>query len=585
MHFTLTSSLSSLSTSASCASRKSSNVNSNVMMLLMMIVAVALLSSSSSSSCPFLWVEASSAVAASPPITTTTTTTSVGLSSSLSSHKKKQKRLTLDTMNAKLRKMEYAVRGEVVIAADRINAELQQGDNDNDNDTITPTKKYQFDKIVYTNIGNPQSVGQPPLTWPRQVLALVDLPDADGVDHPDATKLFPIDAIRRAKEIKKGMGGSGSGAYSHSKGLPLFREDVVGFLQQRDGDEVPTDAEQIFLSNGASAAISNLLTALIADSTCGVMTPIPQYPIYSATIDLLGGRQVGYYLDEENQWNLNIPELERSLQEAKDQGTNVVGFVLINPGNPTGGVLSKQAVQEVVQFCATHNLVLLADEVYQENVYDDTLEFYSCKRAAYDLGLLQSNDIELASFHSTSKGVYGECGRRGGYMELTGFDPLIEEQLYKLASASLCSSLNGQCMTSLMCRGPAVDEVSYHSHQAEQQQIFTSLKRRAKIVEQGLDAIEGFSCQPAQGAMYCFPRVDMPPKAIVEAQRQNTTPDTLYALSLLQRTGIVVVPASGFGQEDHRYGFRTTFLPSEQDMTKVVQDMKLHHDEFCQKYS
>jgi len=558
-----------------------------MMMLMIVVVALLSLSLSSSSSCPFLLlVEASSAVATTPTITTTTTI-SAGLSSSLSSEKKKkkQKRLTLDTMNANLRKMEYAVRGEVVIAADHINEELQKQNQKGDgNDNITPTQKYSFEKIVYTNIGNPQSVGQPPLTWPRQVLALVDLPEAQGVDHPEAHQLFPIDAIRRAKEIKKGMGGSGSGAYSHSKGLQLFREDVVGFLQERDGEEVPTDAEHIFLSNGASAAISNLLTALIADSTCGVMTPIPQYPIYSATIDLLGGRQVGYYLDEQNQWNLNIQELERSLQEAKDKGTNVVGFVLINPGNPTGGVLSKQAVQEVVQFCATHNLVLLADEVYQENVYDDSMEFYSCKRAAYDLGLIESNDIEVASFHSTSKGVYGECGRRGGYMELTGFDPTVQDQLYKLASSSLCSSLNGQCMTSLMCRGPAVGDVSYDSYRAEKQDIFTSLKRRAKIVEQGLDAIDGFSCQPAQGAMYCFPRVEMPPNAIVEAKRQNTTPDTLYALSLLQRTGIVVVPASGFGQETHRYGFRTTFLPSEPEMTKAVQDMKLHHEEFCQKY-
>jgi len=294
---------------------------------------------------------------------------------------------------------------------------------------------------------------------------------------------------------------------------------------------------------------------------------------------------VGYYLDEKDQWNLNMNELERSLQEAKDNGTNVVGFVLINPGNPTGGVLSKQAVQEVVQFCSKHNLVLLADEVYQENVYDETVEFYSCKRAAYDTGLLQTNDIELASFHSTSKGVWGECGRRGGYMELTGFDTKIQDQLYKLASASLCSSVNGQCMTSLMCRGPNPDDVSYESYQAEKIEIFNSLKRRAKIVEEGLDSIPGFSCQPAQGSMYCFPSVEMPAGAIEEAKRQNTTPDTLYALSLLEHTGIVVVPASGFGQEKNRYGFRTTFLPSESDMTKSVQAMKEHHEEFCKKYN
>ena len=138
------------------------------------------------------------------------------------------------------------------------------------------------------------------------------------------------------------------------------------------------------------------------------MIPTPQYPIYSATIDLLGGQKVGYYLDEKNKWNLNMKELERSLKEAQDNGTNVVGFVLINPGNPTGAVLSKEAVRDVVQFCSKHNLVLLADEVYQENVYDETAEFYSCKRAAYDVGLLQKDDdgamianVELASFHST----------------------------------------------------------------------------------------------------------------------------------------------------------------------------------------
>ena len=322
------------------------------------------------------------------------------------------------------------------------------------------------------------------------------------------------------------------------------------------------------------------------------MIPTPQYPIYSATIDLLGGQKVGYYLDEKNKWNLNMKELERSLKEAQDNGTNVVGFVLINPGNPTGAVLSKEAVRDVVQFCSKHNLVLLADEVYQENVYDETAEFYSCKRAAYDVGLLQKDDdgamianVELASFHSTSKGVFGECGRRGGYMELTGFDSKAKDQLYKLASASLCSSVNGQCMTALMCRGPAPGDESYESHEAEKAAIFDSLKRRAKLVEIGLDAIPGFSCQPCQGAMYCFPSVDMPPGAIEEAARQGTTPDTLYALSLLERTGICVVPASGFGQEPGRYGFRTTFLPPEEDMARSVEAMKVHHEEFSAKYS
>ena len=168
------------------------------------------------------------------------------------------KSLNEDTMSQNLRKMEYAVRGSVVIAADKINDELKA--------SSSGKRRFPFDEIVYTNIGNPQSVGQRPLTWPRQVLALVDLPDEVGVDHPDATKLFPSDAIRRAKEIKIGLGGSGSGAYSHSQGAKCFRDDVAQFIEQRDGG-VPSDPENIFLTNGASAAISNVLQALVADSS------------------------------------------------------------------------------------------------------------------------------------------------------------------------------------------------------------------------------------------------------------------------------------------------------------------------------
>lgn len=166
-------------------------------------------------------------------------------------------------MSQNLRRMEYAVRGSVVIAADRINDELKEEQQQHGS---SGSRKYPFDKILYTNIGNPQSVGQKPLTWPRQVLALVDLPDEVGVDHPDAHLLFPFDAIRRAKEIKVGLGGSGSGAYSHSQGAKCFRDDVANFIERRDGG-VYSDPDNIFLANGASAAISNVLQALVADSS------------------------------------------------------------------------------------------------------------------------------------------------------------------------------------------------------------------------------------------------------------------------------------------------------------------------------
>jgi alanine transaminase len=311
--------------------------------------------------------------------------------------------------------------------------------------------------------------------------------------------------------------------------------------------------------------------------------PIPQYPIYSATIQQFGGHQVGYYLDENNGWDLNLPELERALNEARNKGINVNSLVVINPGNPTGGVLKKQTLKEVIKFCVKHKLVLLADEVYQENVYQG--EFVSAKRCAHELGLLQNDQLELVSFHSTSKGVFGECGRRGGYMELVGFDPDVKDHLYKLASAGLCSSLNGQIMTALMCRGPTPRDVSYQQHEAEKLAIYQSLKRRSRIVSDGLNSIPGFSCQPAQGAMYSFPAIRLPDRAIDAAIGAGMTPDTLYALSLLERTGICVVPASGFSQQPGRYGFRTTILPSEEEMKRCVDLFRVHHEEFCQKYA
>lgn len=75
------------------------------------------------------------------------------------------------------------------------------------------------------------------------------------------------------------------------------------------------------------------------------MIPIPQYPIYSATCDLLGINQVGYYLDESKGWDLTVEELERTLEDALRNGVEVNSIVLINPGNPTGQVLSRESVK------------------------------------------------------------------------------------------------------------------------------------------------------------------------------------------------------------------------------------------------
>ena len=402
----------------------------------------------------------------------------------------RRKRLTIDTISDNLKTMEYAVRGKIAIEADRITQELSKQEKGT----------FPFDHIVFTNIGNPHAVAQKAITWPRQVMALLQLPDAIGIDHPNASQMFPADALERAREMKASLGGSGVGAYTHSKGVRQFRTDVARFIEQRDGAEPGSvDIEKIFLTSGASEAIGMLMTALIKDSSCGIMIPIPQYPLYSATLDLLGGHKVGYYMDEKSGWALNMEELERSLADAKAKGINVAGLVLINPGNPTGQVSSPDEVKEVVKFCAKHNLVLLSDEVYQENIYREGDEFFSARRAADELGMIEDDAIQLCSFHSVSKGVTGECGQRGGYVEMVGIDDDVNDILYKLAASKLCSNASGQAMVSLMCRGPNPGDVSYESHEKEKRTLFEGLRDRALLVSEGLDSIPGFSCQRATG--------------------------------------------------------------------------------------
>ena len=129
-------------------------------------------------------------------------------------------------------------------------------------------------------------------------------------------------------------------------------------------------------------------------------------------------------------------------------------LVVINPGNPTGNALPEDDMRAVIEFAYREGLVLLADEVYQENVWEDGLAWRSFRRVACAMGLVDPAStavhapLQLASFHSVSKGFTGECGRRGGYVELVGFEPAVRAELLKLASVNLCRLWHTQLASS-----------------------------------------------------------------------------------------------------------------------------------------
>lgn len=469
----------------------------------------------------------------------------------------------LSDVNSKLLKAHYAVRGKIVARAQELES--------------------QGRKVIYCNIGNPQALKQKPLTFVRQVLSLLEYPEL--LNSPEAVKLYPADLVARAKMIL-GLNPNGTGAYTQSAGIPFIRQAVADFIRKRDG--IPADPNRILLTDGASKGVQAVFTLLTNKENDGYMIPIPQYPLYSATIELYGARQVNYFLDENNNWQLNEHELVRSIEEARKNGINPVAIAVINPGNPTGAVLSKENIRMVIRFAKVSGLAILADEVYQENVYAAGLKFHSFAQVMHELG---EKEVTLFSFHSVSKGFLGECGHRGGYMEIRNMPDDVYAEMIKLQSIGLCSNVDGQLVTYLMVAPPQPGDASYELYAKERGEILGDLKEKAEILGRGISEIEGMHAQVPQGAMYAFVRFDLPhakgmdPETMTAEERHKyeASRDSKYCLRLLEDTGICVVPGSGFGQQPGTLHFRTTFLPPKDDIKTLVEKMKKFHTAYVEK--
>jgi len=471
--------------------------------------------------------------------------------------------INIKKLNPNLIKAQYAVRGKIVQRA----YELEQ----------------EGKKIIYCNIGNPQALKQKPLTYVRQLLALCEYPKL--IEDQKTKALFHKDVIEKARKILT-ENPNGLGAYTQSEGMIFIRKAVSKFISERDGIE--SDPTKIILTDGASKGIQSVFTLLLNNPNSGFMIPIPQYPLYSATIDLYGAKQINYYLDEEKHWELNKEELESSIEEAKKRGIEPVAIVVINPGNPTGSVLSKENIKMIISFAQKHNIAILADEVYQENIYSDHHKFYSFAKVMDEMKI---TDVSLFSFHSTSKGFLGECGHRGGYFETRNVDSEVYSQLVKLQSIGLCSNTAGQIVTYAMVNPPQKHEESYETYMKEKNSILGELKKKAEILGEELNKIKGMSLKFPYGAMYAFVKIDLPEDKNIknmskkEIAEYESKRDFNYCLELLEETGICVVPGSGFGQKPHTYHFRTTFLPPADEIKELVKKLKKFHENYLKNLS
>ncbi|KAL4909003.1 hypothetical protein BDW74DRAFT_145768 [Aspergillus multicolor] len=476
--------------------------------------------------------------------------------------------LSLDNINSNVKAAKYAVRGELAVKAEEYRVRLAQGD-----------KSLPFDSVIFANIGNPQQLDQKPITFFRQVLSLLENPQL--LSNKDVLRTsfgYQDDVIERAEKLLAEV--QSVGAYSHSQGAPLIRESVAKFIEERDG--FPADPQSLYLTGGASSGVSTLLNVICNGPNAGVLVPIPQYPLYTATLSLLDAQCVPYHLEEQKAWGTDVDTIKKSLEQAKAAGTDVRAIVVINPGNPTGASLSPADIKSVLDVAAEEKLVVIADEVYQTNVFIG--EFTSFKKRLRELQQEVSgkyDNVELVSLHSISKGMVGECGHRGGYFELVGFDPLVAAQVYKFISIMLCPPVIGQCLVELMVNPPKAGEPSHELYQKEYNGIREGLRQRAFALYEAFQKMEGVECQEPQGAMYLFPTITLPPKAIEAAAAENRAADEFYCLALLDATGVCVVPGSGFGQKENTLHFRTTFLAPGTDW---VERIVKFHSEFMAKY-
>ncbi|KAK0707556.1 pyridoxal phosphate-dependent transferase [Lasiosphaeris hirsuta] len=478
------------------------------------------------------------------------------------------KRLNINNINPHIKAAKYAVRGELAVKSEEYRAYLRSGLTD-----------LPFTQVISANIGNPQQLDQKPITFFRQVLSLLENPAL--LNHKDVllNQLgYKSDVIQRAEWLLKQVGSVG--AYSASNGVPAIRQSIAAFLERRDG--FPAKESDIYLSAGASSGVSTLLHIICADANSGILVPIPQYPLYTASLAVLDATCVPYLLDEARNWGTDLAIIKEANEKAKAEGVDVRAIVIINPGNPTGASLPEEDIRAVIDYARQEHLVILADEVYQTNVFVG--EFISFKRMLRQMQAEKPgeyDDVELASLHSVSKGMVGECGHRGGYFELVNFDPEVQAEIYKFVSIMLCAPVIGQCLVELMVNPPRAGEPSHDLYKQEYDGIFNGLKERANALHKAFEQMEGVECGSPQGSMYLFPTINLPPKAAEAAAAEGRSPDEFYCMRLLEATGVCVVPGSGFGQKDGSLHFRTTFLAPG---TEWVGNIIKFHKEFMDKY-
>ena len=388
--------------------------------------------------------------------------------------------------SSKLQNVRYDVRGPILVEAQRLEAEGH--------------------RILKLNIGNPAPFGfEAPDTILQDMIH--NLPQAQG--------------------------------YSDSKGIYSARTAVANFYQSEGLRDV--DVEDIFIGNGVSEMISLVLQALV-DNGDEILVPAPDYPLWTGAVSLAGGTPVHYLCDEANDWMPDLADIEAKITPATK------ALVIINPNNPTGAVYSQQMVAALADIARRHELVLMADEIYEKILFDGAVHHHAAAAAG--------DDVLCLTFSGLSK-AYRVAGFRSGWVVVTGPRERAAdflEGLTLLSNMRMCANVPAQHAIQTALGG-------YQSINDLTRPGGRLLEQRDTAYEL-LNQIPGISCVKPQGALYCFPKVD--------TQMYGVDDDEKFVIELLRAKKILLTHGTGFNwpKPDH---FRLVILPNADDLRDAIE--------------
>ncbi len=344
----------------------------------------------------------------------------------------------------------------------------------------------------------------------------------DPLNFDFETPKHLIEAVYKA--MREGKNG-----YAPSSGIKEALDAIRGEAERKG----ITNIQDVFVTSGVSESVDICLAALLNPGE-NILTPAPDYPLYSAVLAKLGIELNTYELNEDDAWQPDLLDVSRKITPQ----TRAV--VLINPNNPTGAVCSRRMLESIAELARRHNLVVFADEIYDKLILDDDQHISLAAVAP---------DVPVVTFGGMSKN-YLAPGWRIGWGVVSGDPAVVKpyvEGINRLLRSRLCANHPEQYAIKPALEGPQDHLVS----------VIKKLRSRRDLTVSWCNSTPRVSCVSPRGAFYAFPRIDIPEG------------DDVFVKELILKKHVMVVHGSGFGQKAGTKHFRIVFLPDEKTLTKA----------------